>query len=862
MKTVGMEAVRQAGGLAVLLCSIVAEAAVEGPGRDQFLRAAAARGDIRTDGRLDEPAWAEAPVFDAFVQRFPTAGAAPSERTELRILYDSERVYIGVTARDSQPALVDRRLGRRDSTLTTDLVQLIIDSTHDHRTAYSFSLSAGGVQGDGLFYDDRNYTTDWDGVWDGATSHGAEGWVAEFSIPLSLLRFPDTSVQTWGFSVRRQIARLNEESESVDNPRTSNANVSRLGHLTGLEGLQSRSGVELVPYVATRGTMRPQFSDNALPYPRLMEPTLDVGLDLRAALTSELALNATFNPDFGQVEADELILNLSTFEAFFPEKRTFFTQGMELFQPVGGSLENVPQGLFYSRRIGLTTPILGAAKLTGTLTKGVEVGVLNALVTGPWQEQDEERPDRRWRLHSTRPLHLGPNSSLPGTPQPATNFLAAVVRGSVGANSRVGGSFAAATPLVGGCTEEEAALDEEDQPAECLARGGQGAAMDFDFKTADSEYGVLGQVDASRVSDGPPERTKADGTVLRRGSTGYGGYLRAGKFGGDGFRWDVSYDFSSPTLDLNATGFQQTQNVHSPYAWLHYTRPNGAGPFKGVEVNLGGGSNWTTDGRGVNRGSWFNFNAAVDLPSFDMVGVETGANLGGYDVRELDGTGIPLEREHSSFFVFFWETNGKRMLSLSGFAALGHHDRGPAPGAWGWGAEAALSLRPHPALETRLEVISDRTPFAPRFVENLGDQRFLLANLESNFLSLTLRQQWVLRPNLTLQGYAQLFSAYGVYGPFFEAASDVARTPIRISRMRPTEGRTDEDFYDVALNLNVVLRWEYRLGSTLFLVYSRSQQGLATPEGARVPATVLPRRLLSGPATDAVLLKWSYYWHA
>ncbi|MBN1205903.1 MAG: carbohydrate binding family 9 domain-containing protein [Myxococcaceae bacterium] len=847
--------------LALWLSAVTAGAAVEGPGRDQFIQAAPARGELRVDGKLDEASWAQAPVFSAFVQRYPLAGAAPSERTELRVLYDSERVYFGIIARDSQPGRIDRRLGRRDSFPATDSVQLIIDSTHDHRTAYAFSLSAGGVHGDGLFYDDRNFTTDWDGVWDGATSLQEDGWVAEFAIPLSVLRFPEVPVQTWGFSVRRQIARLNEELESVDNPRTSNANVSRLGHLTGLEGLVSRRKVELVPYLASRGTLRPQFSDSARPFPRLVEPTLDVGLDVKAALTSDLSLNATLNPDFGQVEADQLILNLSTFEAFFPEKRPFFTQGLELFQPVGGGAGNVSQSLFYSRRIGLETPVLGAAKLTGTLTKGVEVGVLDALVTGPWQAQDEERPDRQWRLHSSRPLHLSPNSALPGRPQPATNFLAAVARGSVGENSRVGGSFAAATPLVGGCSAEEAALDEEEQPAECLALGGLGAAADFDFKTASSEYGVLGQVDASRTVGGLPERTLRDGTVLRRGASGYGGYLRAGKFGGEGFRWQAGYDFASPALDLNAAGFQRTQNEHASRLSLGYQRPNGFGPFRALSANLAGGSAWTSDGRGVNRGSWVNFNGYVELPSSDVVGWETGVNLGGYDVRELDGTGIPLEREHTGFFVVFMESNANRALALNAFAVAGHHDRGPAPGAWGWAGNLALALRPHPALETRLEVTTDRTEYAPRLVEELGDSRFLLGNLQSNFLSLTLRQQWVLRPHLTLQGYAQLFSAYGRYGPFYEAQSDAARTPIRFSAMRPTEATAD-DFYDVALNLNVVLRWEYRLGSTLFLVYTRSQQGLPTAEGEQPPATVLPRRLWSGPAVDAVLLKWSYYWTA
>jgi hypothetical protein len=160
-----------------------------------------------------------------------------------------------------------------------------------------------------------------------------------------------------------------------------------------------------------------------------------------------------------------------------------------------------------------------------------------------------------------------------------------------------------------------------------------------------------------------------------------------------------------------------------------------------------------------------------------------------------------------------------------------------------------------------VEVSADRTAHPPRLVDSQGDYRFLLAELTSHYLSTTLRQQWVIHPRLTLQGYAQLFTAYGTYGRFFEGASDAQRTPIRFAALMPTEAARDA-FYSVALNLNLVVRWEYRLGSTFFFVYTRSQQGLPTLEGSPVPATLLPERLVSGPATDAVLLKWSLYWDA
>nr|WP_228530955.1 MULTISPECIES: DUF5916 domain-containing protein [Myxococcaceae] len=846
-----------------MLASLPALAAVEGPGVNLFVQTARAQGPIAVDGQLDEADWARAPAFDAFVQRYPDAGRAPSERTEVRILYDAENVYFGITCYDSHPELISRRLGRRDSDLFADAVQVMLDPTHDHRTAYSFYLSAGGVQGDGLFYDDRFYTPDWDGVWAGASGSRPDGWTAEYAIPLSQLRFPSAPIQTWGFSVRRDIPRKNEEIEMVDNPRTTNANVSRMGHLRGLEGVSSRNAVELLPYVAARAGLQPQFSDAAQPHPRLFNPAMDVGLDLRTALTSDLTLNATVNPDFGQVEADSLQLNLSTFETFFQEKRPFFTQGLELFQAVGSETGRPPQSLFYSRRIGLQTPILAAGKVTGTVSKGVEVGLLDAYVMGPGLEgASEEAPDRRPGFHPERPFHLGLNNELPGRTPVSTNYLAAVARASVGKNSRVGGTFTSALPMSGGCTADDLVLDEDLQPLACLGRYGNAGALDFNFKSPDSAYGVLGQVAASQAVAGPPARTLRDGTVLSRGDVGAGTYVRAGKFGGEGFRFDVGYDYASPRLDLNATGFQRIQNIHSARAAVRYARPNGIGKLKGLQLNFGGGSDWTADGQ-LNRGSFLNFNGNVTLPSFDLVGVETGLNVGGYDIREIDSAGVPLQNPKSAFWAAFAETNPNRAVSLAGNVALGYHyAAGPSPGAWGWGGELTLKLRPHPAVETQITVADDGTPHAARYVDTLSDGRFLFGQLDSQFLSVTLRQSWVITPRLTLQGYAQVFTDYGHYNAYYEATSDAARRPIRLGELAPSAVNGDADFYDAALNLSAVLRWEYRLGSTLFLVYTRAQQGLPTAEGAQPYATLAPKDLFAGPANDVLLLKWTYYWDA
>ncbi len=443
------------------------------------------------------------------------------------------------------------------------------------------------------------------------------------------------------------------------------------------------------------------------------------------------------------------------------------------------------------------------------------------------------------------------------------NYFALVARKNVLSNSRVGATLTSALPLTGVCTDAQAALDEDFQPVECLARGGNAAALDVALNSSNSEYGVLAQLDGSQTLGGPPVRTLRDGTALERGATGFGGYLRAGRLGGEGFRWDVAAEYSNPTLELNPSGFQRTQNQQAVQAAVRYQRANGVGSLKSLGLNLSGGDKFTTDGRGTNRGGWVNLNGNFQLPSFDVVGFETGVDIGGYNVREIEGAGVPFQQPTSGFFALFAANNPNKPIYLEGSVAVGYHPHtGPVERQWGWGANLLAVLRPHPAFETRIEINDDRTEYGPRYLDTLdaANTRFLFADLQSSYLSLTLRQSWIITPRLTLQAYAQLFTDYGIYGPYFEGATDETRRPIHFDELVPTESTTDASFYETALNLNVVLRWEYRLGSTLFLVYTRSQAGFPTPDGVRPARTLLPNDLGRGAATDAVMVKWSYYW--
>ncbi|WP_224248820.1 DUF5916 domain-containing protein [Hyalangium gracile] len=822
---------------------------------DGALQAGRATERIDINGVWDEPAWASALPFDGFVQIFPSEGGAPTERTEVRVLYDDRNLYVAFTCFDSQPDQLNRNLGRRDSPPPSDSVEVVIDSAADRRTAYTFGVNAGGVLFDSLVQDNGTTSTEWDAVWDAAVQVRPDGWSAELRIPLHILRFSKATLQKWGFLARRRLARTNEVITSALVPRTGSGQVSRIGTLEGLRDLTPRPYVELSPYLAARTALQPQFSDPSRPDPRLLNPALDVGLDLQMALSSELVLTATVHPDFGQVEADELILTLANAEPYFPEKRPFFAQGLELFQPPpSGNGAILAQQFFYSRRIGLTTPILGAAKVAWSVTPELDVALLDAYVLGAQApEFDEATPDRRFRLGL---LHFGPANALPRTPQIPQNFLVAVSRWRPREDVTLGGRVAMATPFAGACSEEDAALSEEEQPLGCLAQGGNTGAIEWELRSPDSDWGLSGQLLGSQTVGGPPLRLLADGTALSRGATGLGAYVTAGKFGGEPFRFDVTYRYNAPTLELNAIGYLPYQNEHVGAVHLRYTRPSGFGLLHAFDLYSVAYGTWTADGQGIDRNRRLAVGSAAVIPGFHELTLELGTLDPRFDTREIPGTGIAYQRVGFHYLNLLLQTNPHRPLSFFMDGVLKYAPNAASPsGEQGWVADAGLTYRPNSRFESKLSVSAELTPNEPRWVDQVEDE-LIFGALTARSLSLILRLQWVLTPRLTLQTYAQHFSELGRYDRFFRGTPG-AGSHIRLSELTPVDYGGSVDFHGSALNLNLVLRWEYRLGSLLYFVYTRSQE--QAPGGA-LPRTVLPSGLPSGPTSDAVMVKWSYFW--
>ncbi len=332
-----------AGGLLAFASAPAAAADPEPSARHTATRAGSA---IRLDGDLSDAAWGEASVISDFIQREPTEGAPPTHRTEARVLFDDVAIYVGVRAFDSEPDRILAFLTRRDADSASDWIRVLIDSSHDRRTAYEFVVNPAGVKRDSYYFNDNNDDESWDAVWEVAVLRDRDGWCAEFRIPYSQLRFGSGGDPTLGFAIAREVARLEETSTWPLLPRGASGYVSSFGELAGVARPAGGKRLELAPYVLGQIATKPAQPGNPL-LQNTADPGGTVGLDLKYAVTQSLAFTGTVNPDFGQVEADPAEVNLSAFETFFDERRPFFVEGSGTYQ-----FECDDCSIFYSRRIG------------------------------------------------------------------------------------------------------------------------------------------------------------------------------------------------------------------------------------------------------------------------------------------------------------------------------------------------------------------------------------------------------------------------------------------------------------------------------------------------------------------------------
>src|SRR5882762_8791599 len=816
------------------------------------------------DGRLDDPMWALAPAVTDLRQTDPDEGAAVSESTEVRILYDETAIYIGARLFDRSPTAIVRRLARRDASTHSDEFRVFLDSYHDRRTAFEFIVNAAGVKKDVLIGDDGDFDdASWDPVWEAATSVDSLGWSAEIRLPLSQLRFWKAQDQVWGAHFVRWIERKQEQALFPFIGKEENGLVSRFADLEGIRHVGSPKRLELLPYGVGRGTYRtPRDSGNPFERPASYDP--GAGADLKYGMSSSLTLDATLNPDFGQVEVDETFVNLTAFEQFLEEHRSFFVEGTEIFNfgSNGGGATNFSGRplYFYSRRIGrepqgkptssgdfedmpTSTTILGAAKLSGRPAGGWSVGVLDALTAR----------ERATVLDTTT------GTSFRDEVEPPANYFAARVRRDATDGNT---SFGLLTTAMNRWPDTPA-LD-------VLPRSAYAGGLDFFRRWGGKAYSVAGSIGGSYIEGDAAaiqEAQKSSNRYYRRPDArsfrydptrtslaGLSADLYVNKISGP-WRWGLAGSTNSPGFEGNDLGFQKRVDQISAAAAVgrRWTKPGTA--FRQANAYLQVAPSWNYDRDAIDR----------PVKAFGYVQFRnfwTGDWSLTYDAPVADDRltrGGPLAAKPASWYASAdITTDSRRVLTAYAF---GSYQRDAAGGRW-VSAIPQVTVRPNAALSLKATGGYVAGNAMAQIVTKQADStaaatlgtRYLFGELVERQFYVTLRANVTFSPSLSFQLYAQPFTFSADYRNFKELRARKTFTfnvygRDNGSRIQDTvlvsgtdsvpgyvvdpDGPADSaatrftfanpDFRTRSVKVNAVLRWEYRPGSTLFVVWTQSR---------------------------------------
>lgn len=856
------------------------------------LRAVFRTAPIHVDGSLDEADWARAVPATDFTQARPSPGKPASHATEVRILYDRDALYVGARLHDPRPDSIARQMGRRDADdIYSDWIRIGIDSYLDRRTAFIFAVSPRGVQRDEFRYNDSQNDLLWDAVWASATRIDSAGWTAELRIPLSQLRFQvgERGVTKWGIQFGRFLARNEESATWSPMPPQQPGVVSRYGDLVGLDSLVAPRRLEVLPYVSTQVTRAPGSA--ADPFHAPTDASGRLGADLRYGLPAGLTLTATVNPDFGQVEVDPAVVNLTAFEVFFPERRPFFLEGIDIFR-FGQSVtfnDNNPSNFFYTRRVGRAprrsldalgaeysdvpaqSDILAAAKVSGKTNRGLSLGVLGALTR-------EERG--RYALPG------GVTGSAVVEPQ--TEFLVTRVRQDFRqGNSVVGG-------VVTGVRRDLA----DPSLAPLFVRDALVSGGDFEHRWGNRTWALSGFMAGSRVTGDPQVMTalqrspirayqRPDSRALSLDTTraslgGYFGTLSLARTAGEHWLGSVTYEETSPGFEVNDLGFQTRADFRSLSGALQYREPSIGRLLRNHESSLYMTTASNFDGDVVER--------RVSLLSSGLLNSFWSYSFWGFfqpetvDDRLLRGgpnTRKPAEWQLRSGF----KSDSRRAV----VAQVNYEYNRNAQREWRHTVELGMELRPTSAARFQLGPKFTRQWDVDQYVTMVRDPlatgtyggRWVFGDIDQGELSLDARAEWTFSPTLTLQLWAQPFVASGRYGAFKEFRTPGAFAFDRYGIDRGTITRAgakagnqvtvdpdgegpaapftfaEQDFLVRSLRGNAVLRWEYRPGSTLFFVWQQQRQGF--DDWADLGATRDVASVFRAPARNVFLVKASYW---
>lgn len=839
--------------------------------------AALKSGSIVVDGKLNEAAWqAAVPVTD-FRQFEPEHDAPPSERMDVRFVYDDDGLYIGARLYDKLGAEgVTSTVVRRDAFFNSDYFQIVIDGFHDHLGRAFFEVNPSGSKSDYIGIGASCCDSGWDPVWDAETTIDAEGWIAEIRIPYSQLRFSRDSVQMWGLQIRRYIKRRSESIQWAMWARTESGGPNRFGHLEGVRINSSPRNLEILPYAMTKSEHLNKSPGD--PFRSGSEQSIRAGLDLKYLLTSSLTLDATINPDFGQVEVDPAVVNLSAFETFFQEKRPFFVSNSGVFSYGGFNCyfcSNVSSlQAFYSRRVGRAptgadlafsrgkyadipdaSAILGAAKITGRTSSGYTIGVMNA-VTG--------------RAHAEVQLEDG--SRVEQEVEPLSNYFVGRLKKDMMQGNLVLG-------LIGTSVVRDLGDDFDKR----LAKHAELFGADWRYTWKDRSYSFQGNLAMSNVS-GEPEvilaRQRSSARFYQRPGRreggvgffasdldsaatrmrGYGGYARLGKDAGD-WLWETAVNFRNPGFETNDYSFLTTTDYiwNNANVFRNWTKPTSWYRFFNAIVGAQRQQNYDGD---VTTNSQAHLFLGMGTPNFwNLSTFYIFRPRGLVDDRLLRG-GPAIRSVGTGFYSLSVNTDSRKQWQINSSPSYSWN----TAGGHGTNLNISTSFQPSsqvnisfgPSYSTSLGKLQFVTSADDPTAVDFGGRRYILSDIRQKQLGLDTRVNVTFSPTMTLEVYAQPFIASGHYSTFKEFDRPRREDFSIFGRDRGTvvptaneDGRVtaytidpdgpagpaapitfdSPDFNFRSLRGSAVFRWEYRPGSTLYFVWTQQRADQANGVG-------------------------------
>lgn len=826
------------------------------------------------DGQLNDDCWQLGSWSETFTQQMPQENIAASEKTMLKIFYDDKYIYVAIRAFESDIAKIHRYFGKRDA-FEGDVVGVCFDSYYDQRFGYEFDLTAAGGQVDLVLDNNGNPDFNWNAVWDGATAIEDSAWTAEMRIPLSQLRFNNKETQVWGMHAWRWINRLQEEDQWSLIPRNNSGIIYNFGELHGIDKINYKQRFELIPYSVGKTISSKKEAQN--PFATGFEKSLTVGLDGKIGIGSDFTADFSINPDFGQVEADPSVMNLSAFETYYDEKRPFFLEGKNI---LNYSLDG--DQLFYSRRIGHSpwyspsvdnskqeyykkpenTSIISAVKLSGKTAKGLSIGFLQGLTA--LENVEISKPAEKYKE----------------TAEPLSNYIVTRVQKDYNkGNTVIGGIFTASNRFF-----SESHLQE-------LNKSAYTAGVDVNKYLFNRNYFVNFKTIISRVNGDEKAIIKLqqssahyfqrpDAKYLSIDSsltslTGTGGYLAFGREGDNKLRFRTTFNWRSPGLDLNDLGFmQQADNLRQMInvSWVENVPKS---LFRSYRIYIEEGSKWTYGGE--HSETYFKISGSGQFKNKYSIYGHAIRFIKGFDPRILRG-GPGLKQD--PYWCLNGNVNTDNSKPFSAYFSVHSHQ---------YSEEYSSLYDFYPGINIRL---SSQYSFSAEFSysqfhnatqyvkssESNDTKVYIMGNLSQKTAGLTFRFNAIFTPKLSVQYYGSPFISTGKYSKFKKVTNPLAGEynqrfysyPLSEIQYNSADNKytiadpsgnnyqfDNPNFSFREFKSNLVAKWEFRPGSFLYLVWSHNRSGRSAYYETSASENL--SELFNIYPTNIFLIKLNYY---